>query len=180
MRIWSFKTSESKIDDERLLTLIEIDKERLYRIAYAYVKNEDDAKEIVQEAVYKAFLNIKKLKSVDSFKGWITRILVNSSIDFIKKRNKFTFSSEEVLLNIPSEENDYLELYEAMDALQPMDKTVIILKYFEDYKIKDIASILDISESKVKNHLHRGLTKLRIELQEDFEVLTSISTCETL
>lgn len=180
MKIWSFKPSENKINDERLLTLIEVDKERLYRIAYAYVKNEDDAKEIVQEAVYKAFLNIKKLKSVDSFKGWITRILVNSSIDFIKKRNKFTFSSEEVLLNMPSEEKDYLELYEAMDALQPMDKTVIILKYFEAYKIKDIASILDISESKVKNHLHNGLTKLRIELQEDFQPFTSISTCETL
>lgn len=180
MGIWSFKFNQNKIDDERLLSLIEVDKERLYRIAYAYVKTEDDAKEIVQEAVYKAFLNIKKLKSVDSFNGWITRILVNSSMDFIKKRNRVTLVGEEVLINFPSKEKDYLELYEAMDSLPAMDKTVIILKYFEDYRIKDIASILDISESKVKNHLHSGLKKLRIELQEETEDFTSIATCRTL
>lgn len=171
MGIWNFKGHHKKINDERLLSLIEVDKERLYRIAYAYVKSEDDAKEIVQEAVYKAFVNIKKLNDVDSFRGWITRILVNSSMDFIKKRKKFTIVGEEALINFPSKDRDYIELYEAIDNLQDLDKTVIILKYFEDVKIKDIAVILEISESKVKNYLHRGLKALRIDLQDENETL---------
>lgn len=179
MGILNFKFNENKVNDERLLSLIEVDKERLYRIAYAHVKNEDDAKEIVQESVYKAFLNIKKLKDVDSFQGWITRILVNTSMDFIKKIKKFTLVGEETLLNYPSKENNYLELYEAIDTLQGMDKTVIILKYFEDYRIKDIGSILKISESKVKNHIHGGLKKLRIELQEENQGFITVAPCKT-
>lgn len=179
MRIGNLNLTKNIIDDEKLLNLIEVDKERLYRIAYAYVKNEDDAKEIVQEAVYKAFVNIKKLKTLDSFQGWITRILVNSSLDFIKKRNRVTLVTDEVLINSPSSDKDYLDLYEAMDNLPVIEKTVIILKYFEDYKIKDIAVILKLSESQVKNHLHSSLKKLRIELLEETVPLPSNTDCNT-
>lgn len=172
MGIWSLSRNGEKINDERLLSLIEVDKERLYRIAYTYVKNEDDAKDIVQETVYKAFVNIKKLKDLGAFKGWITRILVNSSMDFIKKRNKHSIVSDEILINYPSKDKDYVGLYDAIDNLYGLDKTIIILKYFEDYKIKDIAVILKISESKVKNHMHKALKELRVELQDDCEDLS--------
>lgn len=158
--------NRDKIDDEGLLKLIEVDKERLYKIAYIYVKNEDDAKEIVQETVYKAFLHIRKLRNVDVFNGWITKILVNSSMDYIRKRNKVTFIEGETLNKIGVKDDEYIDLYYAVDSLQGLDKTVIILKYFQDYKIKDIALILEISESKVKNHLHRALKTLRIELED--------------
>lgn len=164
----------NKVNDERLLQLIEVDKERLYKLAYIYVKNEEDAKEIVQETVYKAFMSIKKLKNIEAFNGWITKILVNSSMDCIRKRKKLIFIEEEKLRDIEALDKNYLDLYEAVDKLQGLDKTVIILKYFQDYKIKDIALILDISESKVKNHLHKGLKLLRIELEdiERIEVCT--------
>lgn len=159
-----------KVSDDKLLQLIEVDKERLYKLAYIYMKNEEDAKEIVQETVYKAFINIKKLKNIEAFNGWITKILVNSSMDYIRKRKKLVFIGEEKLQGMEATEKDYLDLYEAVDRLQGLDKTVIILKYFEDYKIKDIALILDISESKVKNHLNKGLKLLRVQL-EDIETV---------
>lgn len=156
---------EKAINDRKLLNLIEVDKERLYRIAYVYVKNEEDAKEIVQETIYKGFLNIKKLKEVEKFNSWITRILANTAMTYLKKKNRFAYESEEKLKKCYITDENYIDLYEAVDKLQGLEKTVIILKYFEDYRIIDIAMILDISENRVKNYLHKGLKNLRIELE---------------
>ncbi|MEG0772484.1 sigma-70 family RNA polymerase sigma factor [Clostridium sp.] len=167
MGLLDIREKNDKVDGKLLQNLINVDKQRLYRIAFMYVKDEQDALEIVQEAVYKAFINIKKLKKVEFFNTWITKIIVNSSLDCIKKRNKLTYiEGQEELYKSGTEDIEYIDLYEAVDSLQGLYKTVIILKYFEDLKIKDIARILDISESNVKNYLHKALNRLRIELKE--------------
>jgi len=168
MDLLTIKNKAYKVDDEVLQRLIEVDKLRLYRIAYIYVKNEDDALEIVHEAVYKAFLNIKKLKQPEFFNTWITRIIVNASLDYIKKRNRLIYIAEEKELEKNAiEDMEYIDLYKAVDSLEGLYKTVIILKYFEDLKIKDIAKILDITESNVKNYIHKALKQLRVDLKED-------------
>ena len=167
MNLLAIKNTTINIDKEVLQRLIEIDKHRLYKIAYIYVKNEDDALEIVQVAVYKAFVNIKKLKQVEFFNTWITRILVNASLDYIKKRNRFIYIEEEKMLyKNPTEDIEYIDLYKAVDNLEGMYKTVIILKYFDDLKIRDIAKVLEITESNVKNYIHKALNLLRVELRE--------------
>lgn len=168
MDLLTIKNKAYKVDDEVLQRLIEVDKQRLYRIAYIYVKNEDDALEIVQEAVYKAFLNIKKLKQPEFFNTWITKIIVNASLDYIKKRNRLIYIAEEKELEKNAiEDMEYIDLYKAVDSLEGLYKTVIILKYFEDLKIKDIAKVLDITESNVKNYIHKALKQLRVDLKED-------------
>ncbi len=168
MGLLTIKNKAYKIDGEVLQRLIEVDKQRLYRIAYIYVKNEDDALEIVQEAVYKAFLNIKKLKQPEFFNTWITRIIVNASLDYIKKRNRLVYIvDEKELEKNATEDMEYIDLYKAVDSLEGLYKTVIILKYFEDLKIKDIAKVLDITESNVKNYIHKALKQLRVDLKED-------------
>jgi len=100
MRMKFLNFREKQINDRKLLSLIEVDKDRLYRIAYVYVKNEEDAKEIVQETIYKGFLNIKKLKEVEKFNSWITRILVNTAMTHLKKKNRFVYEGEDVLKNV--------------------------------------------------------------------------------
>jgi RNA polymerase sigma-70 factor (ECF subfamily) len=168
MDLLTIKNKAYKVDDDVLQRLIEVDKQRLYRIAYIYVKNEDDALEIVQEAVYKAFLNIKKLKEPEFFNTWITKIIVNSSLDYIKKRNRLIYIVEEKELKKNAiEDMEYIDLYKAVDNLDGLYKTVIILKYFEDLKIKNIAKVLDITESNVKNYIHKALKQLRVDLKED-------------
>lgn len=167
MDLLTIKNKAYKVDDDVLQRLIEVDKQRLYRIAYIYVKNEDDALEIVQEAVYKAFLNIKKLKEPEFFNTWITKIIVNSSLDYIKKRNRLIYIVEEKELEKNAiEDMEYIDLYKAVDNLDGLYKTVIILKYFEDLKIRDIAKVLDITESNVKNYIHKALKQLRVDLKE--------------
>ncbi len=155
------------VNDKLLDELINVDKDRLYRIAYIHVKNEEDALDIVQETIYKAYFNIKKLKEPQYFKTWITRILVNTSLNHIKKFKKLDFLEEVELEKQGTSEENYMELYDAVDRLEDKYKTIIVLKYFEDMKIKEISEVLDMSESNVKNYLYRGLEKLRIQLGED-------------
>lgn len=158
---------KEKIDDDKLLELIDSFKGRLYKIAYVYTKNQEDAKDILQDTVYKAFLNISQLKDINSFQGWVTRILINSALDFIKKNKKYIHDNKNIIENIAVNDTDYIDLYEAIDKLSSNLKSVIILKYFEDYKISDIAMILHISESQVKNYLHKGLVQLRKDFSEE-------------
>jgi RNA polymerase sigma-70 factor, ECF subfamily len=68
--------------------IIEAEKEKLYRMAYLYVKNESDAIDIVHETIYKAFISIKNLKETDYFSTWLMRILINTALDFIKKNKR--------------------------------------------------------------------------------------------
>ncbi|SFB26022.1 RNA polymerase sigma factor, sigma-70 family [Clostridium frigidicarnis] len=102
-------------DKQSFSELIKKHKGYLYRTAYSYVKNEDYALEILQECTYRALLNIGKLKNSNYFKTWITRIIINCSIDFINKDSKVVQFNDEVVTNY---EEAYLEekldLYNAM------------------------------------------------------------------
>jgi len=70
-----------KGNEKAFQALIEIEKHKLYRIAYLYVKKEEDALDVVQETIYKAFISIKQLKDAAYFSTWITRILINTAIN---------------------------------------------------------------------------------------------------
>lgn len=79
-----------KGDSEAFTSLIKENKKYLYKIAYSYVKNQQMSLDILQESIYKAFVNIKKLKKESVFKTWITKILINECINTIRKNAKVT------------------------------------------------------------------------------------------
>ena len=157
------------LDRNTFCILINDRKEKLYRLAYMYVKNRDDALEIVQESIYKAYLSFEKLKEVKYFNTWLTRIVINCSLDYIRKRKRLTFFEENISMSKSYEEDkdDVIDLYTSVDKLKGNLKTVIILKYFEDLSINSIAEVLECSVSTVKNNLHKALEILRIQLKEE-------------
>lgn len=84
------KIKQAKRGNEKAFQeLIQDEKNKLFRMAYLYVKNEDDALDIVHDTIYKAFISIKKLKEPQYFSTWISRILINSALDFIKKKQPY-------------------------------------------------------------------------------------------
>lgn len=135
---------------------------RLYKIAYIYVKNKDDALDIVSESIVKIYKNIDRVIKAYSIEKYIVRIVINTAVDFIRKNSKIKLEEE---VNISSSFN-ITDINYLVDSLSDDLKTVIILKYFEKYKIREIAEILNIPESKVKNRLHKALKVLRIEIEE--------------
>ena len=75
-------------NDDAFYELIQQRKELLYRTAYAYVKNQEDALDIVSDTVYKAYRSLRKLKEPAFFNAWLTRILINCSLDHLKKQKR--------------------------------------------------------------------------------------------
>ena len=148
-------------------------KENYYRLAYSYVKNADDALDIVQESVYKAISSMDSLKNHDYIKTWFYRIVVNTSLDFLRKQRKRFAVDEDVLTSFDFRTvDDYedFDLQEALDNLPDKYRTVVILRYFEDLKIDEIAEILNENTNTVKTRIYKSLEKLRIKLSDYEEV----------
>ncbi len=148
--------------------IIQSRKEKLYRIAYSYVRNQEDALDIVQETVYKAFISINTLKNPEYFDTWIVRILINNSINYMKQNKKVLYLEDEKFTKAESYNSvEYLDLHDALNKLDDKLKTIIILKYFEDLTIREIADILGEPINTVKTNLYRTLKKLKISIGEE-------------
>lgn len=146
------------------------EKDNLYRMAYMYMKNENDALDVVHEGVLKAYKSIKKLKEPKYFSTWLTKIIINTSLDFLKKKKLYTtvpVDDEEFqgdLNNFKVDER--LDLLNAINQLEERAKTIILLRYYKDLSIREIARDFNCPEGTIKAQLHRATNKLRIYLKE--------------
>ncbi|MDP4178316.1 MAG: sigma-70 family RNA polymerase sigma factor [Bacillota bacterium] len=162
-----------KGDDNAFYELINERKAMLYKTAFLYVKNKEDAMDIVSDTVFKAYISIKKLKQPEFFNTWLTRILINNSLDFIKKNKKVVSLEENKSfhendnLNTHENKEDVLDLHKAVDKLDDKYKTIVILKYFQDMTLNEIAEVLKCPLGTVKTYLNKALKELRIELIEE-------------
>lgn len=162
MEIEQLVIAAKKGHAEAFTTLISSQQERLYRIAYAYLHNEADALEAIQEVTYRAFNKINKLKDPAFFTTWIIRILLNYCSD--ERKRKRCFSSEPPLPE--SYVLDHIEDFDLTFALEELDsacKQVIILKYYEGFTLTEIGLIMESPTGTIKTRLHRALEQLRVK-----------------
>jgi RNA polymerase sigma-70 factor (ECF subfamily) len=144
-------------------------KEVYYRLAYSYVRNTNDALDIVQESIFKALSSIASLKEPNYIKTWFYRIVVNTSLDFLRKQKKLVIVEEETLCSLDfGDIDDYqdIDLQTALDALPDNYRSIVILKYFEDLKLEEIAEILNENVNTVKTRLYKSLKVLRMKIEE--------------
>jgi RNA polymerase sigma-70 factor (ECF subfamily) len=157
-------------DEKAFIELIEQQKEKLYKIAYAYVKNEQDALDIVQETVYKAYISIGTLKKAKYFNTWLTRILINISISTLNKNKNIIYLEQESIAEdcvILEHREEKMDILNEIDKLDKKYKDVIVLKYFDDLTIKEISQILEIPIGTAKTYLNRGLSSLRVSIGKE-------------
>ena len=143
-------------------------KDSFYRIAYSYTKNEEDALDVVQEAMYNAIYSVENIKEVNYIKTWFYKILVRTSIDFIRKNRKYNNMTDIDLIDETGEYDKYtdLDLRRALEELPIEYKSIIILRFFEDLKIEEVAIILDENVNTVKTRLYTALKKLKLKIEE--------------
>lgn len=150
----------------RFLSILDSNKEKIYRICSSFSDHPEHAKDLAQEV----YLNI--WKSLDSFQGkshvdtWVYRITINiclrakTKIKKQKKRTAFLDGIEIQQFPAPDEENkDYSELYRCIKTLKEFDRTIILL-YLEELPYKEISEICDISENYVAVKIKRIKEKL--------------------
>jgi RNA polymerase sigma-70 factor (ECF subfamily) len=153
--------------EQALVLLITENKENFYRLAFSYVKNKDDALDVVQESIQKALLTVGNLKEEQKLNSWFYRIVVNKSLDFLRKHRRVNVMDDETLEFFSNGNHDVyqdIDLDRCLENLPEKYRTVIVLRYFEDLKIEEIAEILKENQNTIKTRLYRALSMLRIQM----------------
>lgn len=153
-----------ELSDGEFLKLIEARSDSFYRVAHGYVRNPEDAKDIVQEAVCKAYVGKKQLKERDKFYPWFYRILAHTAVSFLRKHARTAFWEQELLeapQSLEEQWGDVLWVKESLARIEEKSRTVIVLKIYENMTFAEIAQILRKPENSVKSLYYRGLKTLR-------------------
>lgn len=140
----------------------------MYRMAYSYVRNEQDALDIVQESAYKAMKYANSIKKEAYIETWLYRIVIHCAIDQLNHKKR-ELTSDEIEENNQLTSTDHytdFDTIRALDVLKEKERAVVVLRFFEEKKLEEIAQILDMRLSTVKSLLYRSLKKLKIELQK--------------
>lgn len=155
--------------------------DQYYRMAYSYVHNEADAADIVQNGAYKALRSAHTLRKPEFAATWVYRIMLNECFQSLKRPQPLSYEEmqEENGREAGAEEDRYtdIDLQRALDALPDRDKLVVILKYFEDKKLEEIADLLEENVNTVKSRLYRSIRKLRCILSDEADE-KEIHLCE--
>lgn len=157
-------------NDDAFLSLLSIHKEALYRTALAYLKNEEDALEAVQEVTFRAYEKMHALKKPEYVKTWLIRIMMNYCRDVLLKQKRVVYDEKSVLQHGVSEDYTYLEVEEALGRLTEDQRELIHLKYLQDVKIKEIAELTSTPEGTIKTRLYKALKALRSFIEEKGEI----------
>lgn len=159
--------STARINHFILIEYIKTHQEQFYRIAYSYAKNQQDALDIVQTSVEKALRASGGIQEQKYIATWFTRILINTSIDVLRKRKRevLTDQMEDWIGGRVEEHDENLDLYEALNLLKPEEKTLMILRYFEDLRFQDIAEVMELNINTVKTKTYSIIKKLKIQME---------------
>lgn len=133
----------------------------MYRLSYSILKNEEDAKDAVQEAIYNAYKKLETLKDKRKFKSWIYKIVTNTSFEILRNKKNYIDIEQE---NIAAEKIDIdtnLTLWKAVQGLEQPYRTTITLFYYEDMSIKEISEITGSKVDAIKKQLSRGRDKIK-------------------
>ena len=140
----------------------------LYRLAFSYMKNKEDAEDIVQEVFTKYFCGMHLPMNREQEKAWFLRVTINQCHDAIRKKGYRMHASLDEVEEVVAEEGQNVEdLYSALQKLSEKYKGVVILHYLEGYSVDEVAKIMHLSPSAVKMRLKRGREFLKGELEKE-------------
>ena len=142
-------------------------KETIYNIAYTYVKNKMDAEDITQDVFLKFLKYDGEFTTLDNEKYWLVRVTINTSKSFLTSSwKKKVALDDSATLIAQSESNDEVDYFRIITNLPNKLKEVIVLYYYENFKISEIAIILNSSESAIKKRLERARNQIKGDLEK--------------
>ena len=149
--------------------------EELLRLAYTYVKNREAAEDVVQEVILKAYEQRAQFRGDSTYRTYLYRMTINRSYDYLRswtyKNTILSNKIQQIFQGIKSTEEQVIELSdnrilgEAVLNLPVKYREIIILYYYKELKIDEIAALLSCSENTVKTRLRRGREKLKNNLE---------------
>jgi RNA polymerase sigma factor (sigma-70 family) len=138
-----------------------------YRVAFRLLGNRADAEEVAQETLARAFARWRKVSAYDE--PWVVRVATNVCIGRVRRHRPRVTFDETIDRPAPGGEAlsvQRLELVEALRALPQRQREVLALRDLADMSEADVAAALQLSAGSVKQHAHRGLGRLRLDLTD--------------
>jgi RNA polymerase sigma-70 factor, ECF subfamily len=160
-------------DDRAFAKLVNRYKERIFLVVLRIVRNKDEAKDLAQDAFVKAYRNRQSFRADSGFYTWVYRIAVNLSLNYVNRnRERQADSIEDTeASNIAVEPEFTLEqeelrniIDEAIKKLPARQRTVFVLRHYEEKAHAEIAEMLSITEGAVKANYHQAIQKLKESL----------------
>ena len=157
----------SKIENQEFETAYGLYADMLYRLSLSYMKNKEDAEDVVQEVFTKYFCGLHLPMNAEQEKAWFLRVTINQCHDTLRKKGYRMHASLDEVAETAKEESDTGYLQEALQKISEKYRGVVILHYLEGYSVEEIAKILHLSTSAVKMRLKRGREFLKEELEKE-------------
>ncbi|RWZ54663.1 sigma-70 family RNA polymerase sigma factor [Halobacillus fulvus] len=158
-----------KGNDKSFLKLFQQLEGDIYRMAYVYVKNKEDALDVVQEVAYQSFKKIDTLKNPEYFKTWVMKITINCATNVLRKNKNVVQLKPEYNDILGTEHEDIplaISLQDLIEALDEDEKSIVLLRFYHNFTFKEISELLDIPLGTAKSVLYRALNKLRKQFEE--------------
>ncbi|MBP3595967.1 MAG: RNA polymerase sigma factor [Clostridia bacterium] len=155
--------SESIMDKELFIELINQNRLKLYKTAISILKNDDDANDAIQETLLSSYKNYQNLKDKKLFTTWIIRILINKCYDIINKKKKIVYIEDSTIENTTSYYDKYQTDSILENVLNKIDdelREITLLYYYDDLSTAAISEILNIPPGTVKSRLSRARSKI--------------------
>jgi RNA polymerase sigma-70 factor (ECF subfamily) len=168
-------------DSEAFRTLVEQHSRTAFRLAFRMTGNEQDAEDVVQESLLKAYRYLGRFETRADFGTWLYRIVANCALDAIRSRQSrlkhtwtepFDLSAATHASGRPGPERlaesaevqRHVEV--ALQGLSPLERAAFALRHYEGRTIGEISGVLGLGTSAAKQAVFRAVRKLRVELEQ--------------
>ncbi|MFA9452348.1 MAG: RNA polymerase sigma factor [Candidatus Aminicenantaceae bacterium] len=164
-------------DMEAFRQLFEVNKRKVFAIAFRYAKNKEDAEDILQDTFIKAYQGLDKFHTNEgtSFTSWLYRISINSSIDLLRKKNKMEdkFFDPDNLDNLSSDNQGHNpensmsiqdtrnKISAVLTQLTARQRMIFILRHYQQLSTQEISEYMGCSQGSVKKQLFRAVTAIK-------------------
>lgn len=154
-----------KGDRDAFIRLVKHVENPLHNTAKSILKKDEDVADALQETILLAYKSLHNLREPSFFKTWIFRILINECKKILANRSRNVSMADIPAALSFSHEYEDVDLKEAVDRLEEQQRIVVVLYYFEDMPVRQVAETLEISESAVKMRLNRARNTLLDKLK---------------
>ncbi|MFC4766848.1 RNA polymerase sigma factor [Effusibacillus consociatus] len=162
------------VDEEEMATLLGELEPFVYRVSFHLTRHQQDAEDIAQDVLYKICTKLSSYRGDSSLQTWVYSLVMNTYKDYLRKmksRQAESLPEHAASRSFEDTSNSRILLEKLLQDLPELDRHILILRFQNDLSVREVAEIMNISESNVKTRVFRLKDRLRSLFLKGGEVL---------
>ncbi|MGM9552606.1 MAG: RNA polymerase sigma factor [Clostridia bacterium] len=150
---------------KQLEKFLEENLDNIYRFAYTYMRNREDAEDVVSDSVVKALKSANRIKDEKNIKCYVYSIVANTALTALKKNGRYiSLEPDKMEFNFTEDDYSHINFESMINLLDENSKAVVVLKCCDDLTFEEIGKVLNINENTAKTRFYSAIKKLRGEI----------------